>query len=73
MMRTITIQPSSNILSVVYDEEAMLLFVTFKRGKTYAFSQVPGNVADGFSQALSAGQYFNTNVREQFTHELLGQ
>jgi KTSC domain-containing protein len=65
-LQLIPIPASSHILTVLYDDENMLLYIQFKRGAVYVYSQVPGDVADGFTQALSAGQYLETSIKGAF-------
>jgi len=71
-VRSIEFKPSSNIESIGYDEENMSLIVTFKSGTAYSYSKVPSLVADGFSQADSAGQYLNQNIKNQYDYTPLG-
>jgi len=66
MIREIPIVESKNIGAVSYDDETMELFVQFKSGLAYRYTKVTGDVADGFSQAVSSGDYFNLYVRGNF-------
>jgi hypothetical protein len=60
----VPIPDSSHISSIIYDDESMILYVEFQRGAIYAYMNVPGDIVTGFTQALSAGQYFNQFVRD---------
>jgi hypothetical protein len=63
VLKEIQIVPSGHLAAVAYDEDAMELYVQFKNGSTYVYSQVAGDVVTGFSQALSSGQYFHEFVK----------
>jgi hypothetical protein len=80
--RQIPIPESSNLQSVVYDDEAMELIVVFhgvSGGKakspkyanaTYLFKSVPSNVVDGLATSgLRATDYFRSNIYRQYIHE----
>lgn len=72
MLEEIVIAESGHISAVYYDEELMTLYIEFDRGQVYSYHAVPGNIARGFSQALSAGQYFHAQIRNQFEFKKLG-
>ena len=59
----LSIADSSHIASGEYDEETGDLFITFKRGATYVYHNVPGDTARGFNSALSPGQYLNVHIK----------
>jgi hypothetical protein len=72
MLKPIPIPASSHIFAISYDDESMMLYVQFRgNGRTYQYSNVPGDVVAGFYQALSAGQYFDQNIKGNFDYELL--
>jgi KTSC domain len=62
---------SGNVVDIEFDEDAQDLFVTFKGGK-YVAHGVDGNTADGFTQAASAGRYYNEFVRDLYVVERIG-
>lgn len=62
----IAIPASSHIAAVSYDAETQELEVTFKDGTPLIYANVPERVARGFSSALSAGKYFNAQIRDRF-------
>ena len=69
----LSIADSSHIQSAAYDEETQELWIAFKRGATYKYSGVSGDVARGFNDALSAGQYFHAFIRNGgFAYEKVG-
>ena len=54
---------SSQIKSAGYDYEEQKLYVEFKNGKVYQYSNVPENIYDNLIKAPSPGSYFNTAIR----------
>ena len=59
---------SSNIASIGYDGEEMVLYVTFNSGRTYWYSDVPYGVWEGFLSAPSMGKYFHQNIRNVYAY-----
>ena len=72
MARAIPFAASSQVAGITYDDEAQLLTVQFQRGGTYEYSQVPPNVADGFSSAPSAGGYLQQFIKGAYAYEKVG-
>lgn len=66
-MREQTIVGSSNVSGAKYDDDKSELTVTFHHGGSYTFANVPESVYDGLLNAGSAGQYFNQNIKGQFS------
>jgi len=64
--------PSRNIAAIEYDADEQLLIVSFHSGAVYHYLGVPGDVADGFGQALSSSQYLSLYVTNQFIYEKIG-
>ena len=60
---------SSVIESFLYDEQTQDLNVVFRSGRRYTYKNVPRDIAEGLSAAASAGEFFNTHIRDQFTFE----
>jgi lysyl-tRNA synthetase class 2 len=56
---------SSVIRSTDYDPDARTLDVTFRTGRAYTYFDVPEWKYDGLVTASSAGEYFNTHIRDQ--------
>lgn len=56
---------SSSIAAAVWTPEGELS-ITFKNGRSYVYENVPEHVFDAFTQAPSAGQYFNTQIKDTF-------
>ncbi|MBZ5568932.1 MAG: KTSC domain-containing protein [Acidobacteriia bacterium] len=59
---------SSNIASIGYDSDSGTLEVEFTNGKVYQYFNVPPDVAARLLAAPSIGRFFNSYVRETFTH-----
>ena len=58
--------PSTVIRRFLYSPEDHELWVEFKSGRRYVYSEVPDDVADAFRGAFSKGVYFNSRIRDQF-------
>ncbi len=58
---------SSNIVSVGYDKESLVLEVEFKKGKVYRYSDVDGLTYAGLLTAESVGKYFHQNIKDKFS------
>jgi hypothetical protein len=57
---------SSVIHSADYDPEARTLDIVFTTNRRYTYFQVPEHVFDALITAPSAGEYFNTQIRDQY-------
>lgn len=60
---------SSNILSIGYEENGMVLEVEFQSGDVYQYFDVPHEIYEGFLNAGSHGQYFWAYIRDRFPFE----
>ncbi len=60
---------SSVIRTADYDPDARTLDVTFKSGRRYTYFSVPDWEFAGLVTAVSAGEYFNTRIRDQYACE----
>ncbi|MCA1762425.1 MAG: KTSC domain-containing protein [Flavobacteriales bacterium] len=60
---------SSNIASVGYDKERMILEVEFHNGTIYQYFDVPEKVYTGLINAPSHGAYFQYEVKDKFSSE----
>lgn len=59
---------SSNVSEVGYDAEAGELIVTWKSGKTSAYSGVPEDVAMKLANAASVGAMLNAEIKPFYNH-----
>jgi lysyl-tRNA synthetase class 2 len=57
---------SSVVKSADYDPEARTLDVTFRTDRRYIYFGVPEHVFDALVTASSAGEYFNTYIRDHY-------
>jgi len=71
-MRAIPFPASSQIADIQYDDEATDLIVTFAKGGVYKYQAVPSDLADGFTNALSAGRYLNAYIKNLYEYEKIG-
>jgi len=60
---------SSNIASVGYDKEKMILEVEFQHGAIYQYFDVPEKVYHKLINAPSHGAYFQYEVKDKFSYE----
>ncbi len=58
---------SSNVRSVGYDEETNTLEIIFNSSGTYQYSGVPIDVYKELLGASSVGQYFQQNIKGQYS------
>lgn len=62
-----TSEPKRNVDRHEYDEKTQTLTVHFHSGKSYRYSGVPKDLADG----LSGGSYLRQHIIGKFPHELI--
>lgn len=55
---------STNLKRCAYDIETETLQIQFVSGKTYSYQGVPASVYNGLLEASSAGQYFNSEIKD---------
>jgi hypothetical protein len=60
---------SSNISSIGYDAQAMILEVEFKHGGVYQYFQVPSHVYSSLMSAASIGSYLHSHVKPYYNYE----
>jgi len=60
---------SSNIASVGYDDNNLILEIEFHNGATYKYFNVPKRVFEGLLSAGSHGSYFRYNIKNEFKSE----
>ena len=58
--------PSSVIRHFAYDPTTRGLRIEFVTGRRYIYEDVPADVAEAFSLALSKGIFFNKRIRDDF-------
>lgn len=58
---------SSNISYIGYDYDTQELYITFSKGDTYKYNNVPEQVFKEFLEASSVGKYYINNIRGQYT------
>lgn len=58
---------SSNISYIGYDYDTQELYITFIKGDTYKYDNVPEQVFKEFLEASSVGKYYISNIRGQYT------
>lgn len=71
-MEKINFTTSKNVSEVEYDAESKELFVTFKSGKKYKYSDVPADIYEQCknpSPEFSIGKFINANVARSFEYE----
>ncbi len=57
---------SSLINTISYNSNNLELFVAFKQGGAYIYSNVPEDLVNKFMTASSYGKFFWTNIRDRF-------
>lgn len=55
---------SSNIASIGYDSDSMILEIEFLRGAVYQYYDVPQSIYDGLMAADSHGKYFAAYIKK---------
>jgi len=58
---------SDVIGSISYDVDTKTLAIKFRRGGSYAYSNVPKRVFENFMRARSKGKFFNDSIRNQYS------
>lgn len=59
---------SSNISSIGYDQNNMILEVEFQNGFTYQYFDVPQNIYEGLMRAISHGSYLNSVIKGNYRY-----
>ena len=60
--------PSTVIRRFVYDETEQNLWVEFTSGRKYVYSDVPEEVASTLRSAFAKGVYFNSRIKDRYSH-----
>ena len=58
---------SSNISYIGYDYDTQELYITFIKGYTYKYDNVPEQVFNKFKKSSSVGKYYIANIRGKYT------
>lgn len=59
--------------SVGYEAGSRILEIEFQSGAVYQYFEVPVRVHKGLLQAESKGQYFNSEIREDYAWVRVGK
>lgn len=57
------VENSSQIAAIGYDQSAKVLHVQFHSGGTYAYEDVPADMADAFAKSDSKGRFLSTHIK----------
>lgn len=63
---------SSNLSAVGYDSVSHILRISFHRGGTYDYIDVPENIYTGLMNASSKGQYHKVHIKWAFRYRRVG-
>ena len=61
--------PSSVIIAFSYNEEKLILKITFVSGFIYHYKNVPKNIYNAMRAATSKGTYFNNYIKDRYDFE----
>ena len=64
--------PSSNIVSIGYDEPSQTLEVEFTNGTIYQYYNVSLGIYEQLMAASSKGQFLNTYIRNAYPYSRVG-
>jgi hypothetical protein len=59
---------SSNIKKTTFDTETKSLITEFNNGLVYEYEDVPHEVFASLNLAESAGKFFNTNIKKNYSY-----
>ncbi len=62
---------SSNLAAAGYDQDKEVLYIEFKNGNVYEYSNVPFDVYTGLMDADSLGSYFHRHIRTAYDYRKL--
>lgn len=60
---------SSAMTHLGYDEAGQALYILFDGGRLYAYKAVPKTVFEALQEATSKGQFFQQQIRGQYSFE----
>jgi len=56
------------VQSVSYDPDSQTMVIMFNNGKSYAYANVPEDVAQDTSNAASVGEYVNSEIKGRYSY-----
>jgi len=59
---------SSNIISIGYDADGLVLEIEFKGGEVYQYTAVPASHHMGIMNAESHGKYLNAHIKGKYSY-----
>lgn len=59
---------SSNLASIKYEDEQLVLEIVFQNGGTYQYYDVPSQVAEEFERADSKGSFLASRIKGHFRY-----
>jgi len=62
---------SSNISEIGFDQDTEELYVRFKSGKVYKYTNVPFSIYTALMEADSIGSFFHKEIRTAFDYQQL--
>ena len=62
---------SSQLKSAGYDQDSDDLYIEFKTGVVYRYSEVPPEVFEKLTLSSSAGSYFAANIKGNYEYKKL--
>ena len=62
---------SSSLAAFAYEAEDLALYVRFKNGRTYRYSDVPSSVYEAFADAESKSTFFNGRIQGRYPYSQL--
>jgi YD repeat-containing protein len=68
-MTTVTITRSGMITQLAYDESSKRLTLTFAKGGTYHYSDVPKSQFEAMLNSESVGKHYHAHIKGKYTHE----
>lgn len=57
---------SSCVADAEYDDKTKELTISFVKGGSHTYSNVPKSVVSGLRRASSKGKFFNANIRNDY-------
>lgn len=72
-IKTTFYRSSSFITNVSWDDDTETLFVQFISGTTWLYHEVPQEVYSRLVRSPSVGNYFNKNIRDKYTSEIINR
>ena len=64
---------SQHLRSVTYNKGSSTLTITFKRGGTYKYYDVPQKIYEDLLEAESKSTYFRSNIKMVFSYDKVGR